>query len=333
MWLEKKYINLLSPKLSRFKWKSPNLANCRCPLCLDSQQSEKKARGYLYEKDGTWIYHCHNCTNTLRFVNLLKQMDPRLHAEFKLELLKDKPVVSLDEWKTETSFEVDANRELEKLTRLSHLPEDHPARKYFLSRKIPLRYFEEFRWCPTFKWWTNQLIPGKFENTRFDEGRIIIPYFSQKKDFFAYSGRSLNDSGLRYVKIVLNSTHPNIFGLDKINVKKDVFVFEGELDSCFFDNAVGCGGQNINQLTYVAEPDIFVIVLDNEPRSKETRGKMENAILQGFRVCIWPDSIEHKDINKMVLSGYSPAYLQTVIEQNTFRGLRAKARLVEWSKR
>ena len=61
LYIDKKYINMLSPRLERFVWKKQDLANCRCPLCGDSKKNKAKARGYFYHKDNDMFYRCHNC--------------------------------------------------------------------------------------------------------------------------------------------------------------------------------------------------------------------------------------------------------------------------------
>ena len=55
MYIDKKYINQISPLLERFKWKSDNLANCRCKICGDSQKNKSKSRGYFFLK-GKFLY-------------------------------------------------------------------------------------------------------------------------------------------------------------------------------------------------------------------------------------------------------------------------------------
>ena len=60
IYLDKKYINLISPTLEKFKWKKDNLANCRCPICGDSELSKTKARGYFFTSDNSYFYKCHN---------------------------------------------------------------------------------------------------------------------------------------------------------------------------------------------------------------------------------------------------------------------------------
>ena len=54
--------------------------------------------------------------------------------------------------------------------------------------------------------------------------------------------------------------------------------------------------------------------------------------MQGYSVCIWPDNLEHKDINDMVLAGLTSEFIQFIIKSNTYRDLAAKMALTKWSK-
>jgi len=47
---------------------------------------------------------------------------------------------------------------------------------------------------------------------------------------------------------------------------------------------------------------------------------------------IWPEMIESKDINDMMLEGFSPDEIQDIISKNTFVNLRAKAEFINWKK-
>jgi uncharacterized membrane-anchored protein len=76
--------------------------------------------------------------------------------------------------------------------------------------------------------------------------------------------------------------------------------------------------------------DKVVIVYDNEPKS-DTVQKIAKAIDKGYRVCIWPDNIDQKDINDMVLFGYKPESIRGLIDSNLYTGLEAKAKLQHWS--
>jgi hypothetical protein len=86
------------------------------------------------------------------------------------------------------------------------------------------------------------------------------------------------------------------------------------------------------RLDAIQDRDKLVIVYDNEPRSKDIVKKIERAIDTNYKVCIWPDNVEHKDINEMVLGGSTPSEVQYMIDQNTYSGLAAKMRLQQWKK-
>ena len=75
-----------------------------------------------------------------------------------------------------------------------------------------------------------------------------------------------------------------------------------------------------------------MIVFDNEPRNPEIVKKMSQIIEDGFTVCIWPGVMLDKDINDMVLSGWSPNIIVDTIDKNKFSGLKAKMALSDWSK-
>ena len=51
MYIEQKYLNLVSAQLSRFKKTNDFLWNFRCPYCGDSQKSTTKARGFVFRKE------------------------------------------------------------------------------------------------------------------------------------------------------------------------------------------------------------------------------------------------------------------------------------------
>ena len=56
LYIDHKYTNLISSRLSRFARKSRELYNFRCPLCGDSQKNQYKARGYLYNKKNNYSH-------------------------------------------------------------------------------------------------------------------------------------------------------------------------------------------------------------------------------------------------------------------------------------
>ena len=333
-WLEVKYLNLVSGRFRNFKKKTNSIYSFSCPLCGDSQTNTRKARGYVYERGGHLNFYCHNCGASQRFVTLLKKLDFRLYSEYHIEQLKlsgnYKEEVKVDV-ANDTSFELSL---FNKLNKISQLPLIHPAAKYILERKIPTEYHAVFRWAPKFMVWTNDIIPKKFDDKayKYDTGRIVIPFFNRDKKFVGYQGRCLDKTDPKYITISLDSTESMLFGLDRVNFNDDIRAFEGPLDSIFLKNSIAFIGGNFNSLEGNVPKGKTVIVFDNEPHSIETKHKMQRAIDDGYRICIWPDNITQKDVNDMLLSGLDVNHIEYIINQNTCEGMSAQVRLSAWSK-
>ncbi|MDB9704311.1 hypothetical protein OAA86_09540 [Rhodospirillales bacterium] len=83
MLVDIEYAERLSPQLRLYRVTKPHpyVANFRCPICLDSKQDQKKARGYLYQKMNSLNFACHNCGERMSFSNFLKQIDPSLSTQ------------------------------------------------------------------------------------------------------------------------------------------------------------------------------------------------------------------------------------------------------------
>lgn len=335
MWVDVKYVTLLSNHLQQFKQKN-DVYNFRCPYCGDSQKNKFKARGYLYQKKGKYIFYCHNCGVSRSFDKFIQDNAPQLYGEYKLEMLKETgspkdPVhidITLPEIKSTFPSYLRSGSPLRKLKKISQLKWDHPAKEYINKRNIPNFYHSKLFYCSKFYHWTNSIIPNKFKKVAKDEPRLVIPFIDQQKQFFGYQGRSFQpDSQYRYITIMLDESKPKVFGLDNIDVTKTVYVTEGPLDSCFVDNCIAMAGSD----TQIAFDDV-VMVYDNEPRSTEIVKKIQKAIDRQKKVVVWPSGIEYKDINDMIINGYSKADVKLLVDQNTYKGLQANMALMSWRK-
>jgi hypothetical protein len=100
----------------------------------------------------------------------------------------------------------------------------------------------------------------------------------------------------------------------------------------FLENAIATADSNLESATDCVDKSKIVLVFDNEPRNKEIVKKMEHAIDNHFSVVIWPEFIVEKDINDMVLGGFSPDEIQDIVNKNTFVNLRAKMEFINWKK-
>ena len=76
------YLLTLSPRLDRFKKKSNNLYNFRCPYCGDSQKKQSKARGFVYSMKNEYFFKCHNCSKGTTLGKLIEHIDPQLYREY-----------------------------------------------------------------------------------------------------------------------------------------------------------------------------------------------------------------------------------------------------------
>ena len=340
-WLDTKYVNLLSPRLDRFKRVQQNY-NFRCPICGDSTKNKSKARGWILSSGDKARFYCHNCTASLSFPKFLKTIDPNLYYEYVKDTIMEKtgevqrPVNPTHEFANKMKkpkFVKSTN--LRTVSKISQLKPDHPVKKYVEKRLIPTQYHYKLFYAPKFKTFVNKIIPNKFENTEHDEPRLVIPFLDQEKNMFGFQGRSFkNNADPKYITIMLDESKPKLFGLESIDSTKTIYIFEGPIDAMFVPNSLASAGGRIDSnlsLTFLDKSNI-VIVYDNEPRNKETVQKMESAIDDGYRICIWPESIEHKDVNDMVLAGMSPTIVQHTIDANTYTGLAAKLRLATWKK-
>lgn len=337
-WIVNKYIGIVSTRLRNFKRKGPNLYNCSCEFCGDSEKVKNRARGYIYEKQGKMFYFCHNCGITMTIYNFIKAIDLNLYNEMQLERLKDsKP-------KEQIEFEqfVDKMRKpvflksgpLKGLKKVSQLSPDDPVKKFVESRKIPNEYHAKLFSCPNFMNYVNGLIPNKFNEDalKHDELRLLIPFIDKDDNVFAFQGRTLRKSDVKYITIILDDSKPKIYGLDTVDFNRKTYVFEGPIDSTFVPNSIAIAGGEMVPALKGMNKDNLILIYDNEPRSKETVKKLDKAINNGYNVVIWPENLEHKDVNDMILAGLSPALIKNIIDEHIYHGLQAKLTLAKWSK-
>ena len=337
-WLEAKYVGLVSVRLRNYKRKSAGLINFSCPLCGDSSVNQKKARGYIYDKKGKALFHCHNCGATMAVPNFIKTLDQNLYNEYVVEKLKNEKSPEqidleafVDKMKKPIFLKEGPLKGLKKVSQVSHT---HPVKRLVDARRIPTPYHSKLFVCPNFKLFTNNLVPSKFSDDSLarDETRLLIPFISSDKKVHAYQGRALGESKVKYITIVLDDSVPKVYGLDTVDLTKRTYVFEGPIDSMFVPNSIATAGGDLVSAVGSFDKRNLVIVYDNEPRSPQTIKKLDKAVLQGYNVCIWPENYDHKDVNDAVLAGLSPEFIKHIIDTNTYRDLAAKLALTKWSK-
>ena len=326
-YLDVKYIQLVSPRLVLFKKKKPDLFNFRCPYCGDSQKHKNKARGYLFKIKNDFVYKCHNCGVGRTLSNFLKDQDHHLHDQYVMEKFKEGrtgkgTTVPNPKFDFKTPNFRRGNINLEKI---SELNTSHPAREYLEQRGI--KDLEYFYYCPKFKAWTNEQ-KKTFDNLKQDSPRIIIPFRDKDGKLFGYQGRSLAPTAkMRYITIMLDEDSPKIFGQDRVDYNKPIYIVEGPFDSTFLENSVAMAGSDADVRTFGWSN--YIWIFDNEPRNREIVNRISKVIDRGDKVVIWPKKIQQKDINDMVLAGHN---VQDVVDSNVYSGLEATLKFNNWKK-
>jgi hypothetical protein len=268
------------------------------------------------------------------FYNFLDKVDPSMIKEYALERYKNGetgnnnyPKPDFEEYKQEAPK---FKRALE-LPSIESLPEAHFAKVYVQQRRIPETFLSQLYFAEDFAAFIQHLGIEK-EGLHKNDPRLVIPFYDKEKNLVAIQGRALGESKLRYITIKLHDDNQKVFGADRIDEDKTIYVVEGPIDSMFLDNAVATADSNLESITSIYDKSKVVLVFDNEPRNKEIVKKIDDAIENHFHVVIWPEMIESKDINDMVIDGFSPDEIQDIISKYTFVNLRAKAELVNWKK-
>lgn len=337
LYLDLKYINLISNKLSLFKRKNDTIFNFRCPLCGDSQIKKNKARGYFYKNKNSMSMKCHNCSAALSFGSFLKAFDAIQYEQYSFERFKETSGVEIKK-PVEQSFKVDESRFKEKilldslLPRLSQLPDDNIAVQYCKKRQFPSEVLDRLYFIDDIRKIEN--LSEKYKDkVKTDEPRLVIPFYNRQKEFEGVSCRALGDEALRYITVKVKDDGLMIFGIEHVNTNKKIYAVEGPLDSLFLPNSIAVGGVAFAKLAEANLPkERLIIILDNQPRNKEVCRQYKRFIDTGYNICIWPQTLQEKDINDMVVALGDVAKVKKIIDQNTFNGLQAELKFVSWKR-
>lgn len=338
LYIDTKYINLVSNRLERFHWKKTSLAVCRCPICGDSSKSKSKVRFYFYEKGGEFFVRCHNCDYSTTLGGFLKRVDGNLHRQYCFETLKDKNDRGFhqEEPKPKKSPVLPENEVLETLFRLDDLPSSHIAVKWAASRQIPKDRLSLLYFTEDFAEFISKIDP---EANVGNDQRIVIPIFSRAGALTGAQGRllaSVNPSReIRYITIKADKDGGRLwYGLERVDKNERIVVVEGPIDSLFLRNGVAMLGLSDPLNIPIGLPtDKLVYALDNEPRNKQVVEAMESLIDAGRTVCVWDSRVSGvKDINDMVKKGMRPSEVESIVRECSLSGLSAKLALGKWKR-
>ena len=334
MFVDIKFITFVALKLRNFKQKKQYLWNFSCPMCGDSKKNKFKARGYFYRTKTNINYICHNCGSSMSLGNFIKSLDPHLYSQYQLEKYKNESHsnVARPDFSMAQEKPVFSKSKI-NLPKLSDLEVTHPVRVYAESRKIPrlneLYYAEDFR---SFALSMFPETSSGIKKLHANDQRIVIPFYDEQNILQGVQGRTISNSKIRYITLKMAEDSKKVFGLNKVDFSKTIYVVEGPLDSLFLDNCIAPMDAALYSVIQTVGNYDYVFVFDHEPRNKEIVKHMSKAVKIGKKICVWPATIKSKDINDMILSGMTSDQIKSIIDSNTFSDLKAQLQLQLYKK-
>ena len=290
--------------------KTGHKLNFRCNVCGDGH---RKRRGYLvYDLERELIYYkCFNegdCAaagdgNAWHGSKWLKFTDETLYRQFRREISAaktSKKKLKLDQRKPKQEEKNPAPAkekspvqiEFERFLPMKKCPPELKpgVLKFCKSRRIPIERVREMR-IPGF---------GKYY------GRIAIPAFDETGSVTYFQCRTLVGQTPKY----LNSVAPRekvLFGIDRVDRKKPVFVLEGPIDAMFVENSVATLGCSYSkEVAKILDGMDCLYLMDND---RAGHSKSRALLMEGKRVFLWSKFLKDKglpgsvkDVNEYVVA-------------------------------
>jgi hypothetical protein len=266
-------------------------------------------------------------------LKLIERIDPSLSKEYRLEVFREenggstRPTYLIPKPEFKKSGD-------ERLTDLglipiSNLESTHRAVKYLEGRKIPHERFDDLYYVKNMK--VCEALNSSYKDRLIEDERIIIPFRNMEGKLTGVTGRAMGNSKLRYMTVRINN-EPLVYGLDRVDFTKTVYVTEGQFDAMVIPNGIAPGGTDMGRaLSYIPE-DKAVLVFDNQPRNKQVVEQMQKAITRKIPMVIWPSTWKYKDINESVVDGVDPSEVVTLLNTCTHQGLALNLALRDWKK-
>ena len=341
MILDKRYINIVGARLERFERRGDDVYNFRCPFCGDSKKSQTKRRGYIFpnEKRTGFVYKCHNCGISMSFPNFLKEMFADVYEDYRKEQIEER-LFENEAVGNENKDGAEVKKPDPKIDAFSiaktakNMPKE--AIEYLRGRKVREEDIERYAiYVHDGGMFLRRIFPDKekYKKLVANHPYVGIMCIDANDKLSGIVFRSLNKYSLpRYLSVRISDRY--FFGLDRINDSNVIFVFEGVFDALMVHNGVAALTSSLNRVErYIEGIDRkrIVYVHDNEIGKNE---EIEKIIMQnidsGREVVIFPEHINGKDLNEMVVNGEISLHdIEEFLLEHAYSGLRAKAKFYE----
>jgi len=333
-WLQEKYIALVGTQLGYFHRQSRTTYGFRCPFCGDSKRRANKTRGYFFLHRGQYFYKCHNCNISMSLRSFLRQQAPELFREYQLDVLRqERPLTPLPapQPPEATMFGFGKPRHTMTLPSIASLPNDHDAVRYCRERALPDTALAQLYFTTEWTTWIREM-QWSYALAEDHAPRLILPWYNRDQQLLGAQARRIDATGsaARYITLKHDNCEDKIYGWDRVDLYKLIYVVEGPLDSWFLPNAVASMDSDLLRLhdKYFHQRNA-VYVWDNEPRNAVVSANLYRAVKANLPVVIWPEAVKEKDLNDMAKAGYNTLDL---VQRHTFRGLRAELEFLRWKR-
>ncbi len=303
---------------------SPNDISAKCNICGDSDTDKRQKRLHLYRKTSydQDAINCFNCGFKGNMYSYLKECNQILFEQYK----KEKQETSFNHLKQKHAqeepedFEFSYQYKKKKPIFTFKFPdefmsaeEDESAKEYLLGREL----------SPDGLYFSNDSIElnGAFIPVK---NSIIIPLWYNENDKIAYGfqARSMKEKRF-YTYIPEENTGYKVwnwFGVDKT---KPTFIFESVFDALSSglpnDRVVAALGCDLNG-DRISELSEAIFCLDNQFKDNTSKEKSIELLESGFRVFVWPVSIEEKDTNSWLQNSKNKKQIAFNILSNLMSG-------------
>lgn len=359
-YLEHQYLNQISFSLDKFQKVTSDSYSFRCPFCGDSKKMRSKKRGSIFTKEDKTFYNCYNCSKSLTFMSFLQEIDVNVYNEYKLSVFKSKTSSTRTQrqeddniLKKASSVDVEdriKQNYLKNCKQISSIKPDDllfDVKQYCINRKIPEEYFDRLYACDDINKLTS-IIPKYKDSVYWQNSKmLVIPFFKSDNEYDYIQCRNLEGdvaSYLRYITLEIKPDAIKLWGLDRIDWHKPIRVLEGPIDAMFVDNSLALAGASVTkafdyitmrqlQETGKIDRSNIVVCFDHDYKSnKQVKDQLLARVDEGYSVLVYDKNFTTKDMNAIVLKGWSRHSLQEYILSRTFKGLRAKLELSKLSK-
>ena len=183
MWLDLKYVHLLSRSLEGFVSKGDNTFNFRCPLCGDSKRQRSKKRGYILQRAGKFGSYCHNCHESHSLRDFIGIVDPVLYDQYVIESYTTGERPGTASTKTVPILSHSVSKKLHGCLPAST---QEITRSFLESRKIPKVRWSGLYFCDDFNGLARHLTNNSDKySEKIKEVKLVIPLIDMHKNMLS----------------------------------------------------------------------------------------------------------------------------------------------------